>query len=225
MSAGITGANKTDYHKKNIVPGRDFPLEGENVTVADIRYAGEGDTHNGKKLLFKKGIEVGQVFKLGTKYSTKLGAKFLDEDGHEKPCIMGCYGIGVNRIFASAIELGNDKNGIIWPVSIAPCEVIITSVNQDDDKVAQTAENIYNQLLDKGVDVLLDDRLLRGGVKFKDADLLGIPVRVTVGRKSLADGNVEIKLRSESESSNVSVESATVKVVEIVNKLKEQLSI
>ena len=225
MAVGITGANKTDYHTKNVVPGRDFPLDGRNVTVADIRFAGEGDTHNDKKLLFKKGIEVGQVFKLGTKYSTKLGAKFLDEDGHEKPCIMGCYGIGINRIFASAIELGNDENGIIWPISIAPCEVIITSVNQDDDKVARTAGDIYKQLLANGVDVLLDDRVLRGGVKFKDADLLGIPIRVTVGQKSLAEGKVEIKLRSKSESGKVSAEGATAKVIELVNKLKKQLNV
>jgi prolyl-tRNA synthetase len=225
MAVGITGANKTDYHIKNVVPGRDFALEGESIVVADIRYAGEGDTHNGKKLLFKRGIEVGQVFKLGTKYSRKLGAKFLDEQGSEQPCVMGCYGIGVNRIFASAIELGNDENGIIWPVSIAPCEVIITAVNQDDEKVAQVAEDIYKQLLGKGVDVLLDDRVLRGGVKFKDADLLGIPLRVTVGQKSLAEGSVEIKLRSESEIGKVSVADATVKVIELVNKLKEQLKL
>jgi len=225
MAAGITGANKTDYHIKNVVPGRDFPLEGENITVGDIRFAGEGDTHQGKKLLFKKGIEVGQVFKLGTKYSTNLGAKFLDEDGHEKPCVMGCYGIGINRILASAIERGNDKNGIIWPISIAPFEVIITSVNQDDDKVARTAEDIYKRLLSKGIEVLLDDRLLRGGVKFKDADLIGIPIRVTVGQKSLAEGNVEIKLRSESESNKINVEDVTAKVIELVNKLKNQLNV
>ncbi|MGD8787451.1 MAG: proline--tRNA ligase, partial [Phycisphaerales bacterium] len=143
MAVGVTGANKTDYHIKNVVPGRDFPLEGDDITVADIRYAQQGDRHNGKELLFKKGIEVGQVFKLGTKYSIKLGAKFLDEQDDEKPCLMGCYGIGINRILASAIELGNDKNGIIWPISIAPFEVLITSVNQDDEKVAKTAENIY----------------------------------------------------------------------------------
>jgi prolyl-tRNA synthetase len=225
MAAGITGANKTDYHIKNVVPVRDFPTEGENVTVADIRFAGQGDTHNGKKLLFKKGIEVGQVFKLGTKYSKKLGAKFLDEQGNEQPCIMGCYGIGINRIFASAIELGNDENGIIWPISIAPCEVIITSVNQDDEKVARVAEDIYEQLLGEGIDVLLDDRVLRGGVKFKDADLLGIPLRVTVGQKSLAEGNVEIKLRSESEISKVRVANVTAKVIDIVNELKEQLNV
>jgi prolyl-tRNA synthetase len=223
MPVWVTGANKTDYHTKNVLPGRDLQLEGENITVTDIRYAVEGDRHNGKELLFKKGIEVGQVFKLGTKYSVKLGAKFLDEDGVEKPCIMGCYGVGINRILASATETCNDKNGIIWPISIAPFEVLITCVNQDDEEVAKAADDIYRQLLTKGVDVLLDDRLLRGGVKFKDADLIGIPVRVTVGRRSVAEGNVEMKLRSEAESQNVPVEKATDKVIELVNSLKERL--
>ena len=223
MAIGVTGANKTDYHIKNVVPGRDFPLEGDNVTVTDIRYAGEGDTHNGEKLLFKKGIEVGQVFKLGTKYSEKLGAKFLKPDGREAPCLMGCYGIGINRILASAIELGNDDNGIIWPITIAPFEVLVTSVNQDDEKVAQVAEDIYQQLLGDGIDVLLDDRVLRGGVKFKDADLIGIPIRVTVGKKSVAEGSVEIKLRCESQSQKVPIEKAADKTIELVSSLKERL--
>jgi prolyl-tRNA synthetase len=221
MPEWVTGANKTDYHVKNVVPGRDFDMN--NAQLIDIRYAREGDRHNGKKLLFKKGIEVGQVFKLGTKYSKKLGAKFLDEHGTEKPCIMGCYGIGINRILASAVELGNDDNGIMWPISIAPFEVLVTCVNQDDENVAQAAETIYQQLLGAGVDVLLDDRPLRGGVKFKDADLIGIPVRVTVGRKSVADGNIEIKLRAESKSQKVPIEKATDKAIELVNSLKEQL--
>jgi prolyl-tRNA synthetase len=223
MNMGVAGANKTDYHVRNVVPGRDFPLEGENVIVTDIRCAQEGDTHDGKKLRFKKGIEVGQVFKLGTKYSEKLGAKFLDEEGNEKPCIMGCYGIGINRIFASAIELGNDADGIIWPISIAPFEVIVTCVNQDDEQVARAAEDLYEQLASRGVDVLLDDRILRGGAKFKDADLIGIPVRVTVGKKSLAEGNVEIKLRHESQGRKVSTEEAAGKTMELVDSLKERL--
>jgi prolyl-tRNA synthetase len=225
MASGIAGANKTDYHVRNVVPGRDFPLEGRNVIVTDIRCAQEGDTYGGKKLLFKKGIEVGQVFKLGTKYSEKLGAKFLDEEGNEKPCIMGCYGIGINRIFASAIELGNDADGIIWPISIAPFEVIVTCVNQDDEEVARAAEDIYQQLQSRGIDVLLDDRVLRGGAKFKDADLIGIPVRVTVGKKSLAEGNVEIKLRHESQGQKVSTEEAAGKTVELVGSLKERLNV
>jgi len=225
MTVAITGANETDYHIKNVVPGRDFPLEGENATIADIRYAREGDTHNGKKLLFKKGIEVGQVFKLGTKYSVKLGATYLDENDDEKPCLMGCYGIGINRILASAIELGNDKEGIIWPISIAPFEVIVTCVNQDDGEVARTAEEIYQQLLDKGIEVLLDDRILRAGAKFKDADLIGIPIRVTVGKKSIAEGNVEIKLRSESESRTIAKEKATEEIIGLVKKLAQQYNL
>ena len=223
MAVGVTGANRTDYHTKNVVPGRDFPLDGDNITVADIRYAVDGDTHNGKNLLFKKGIEVGQVFKLGTKYSEKLGAKFLDEHGREKPCLMGCYGIGINRIVASAIEISRDDNGIIWPISIAPFEVLVTSVNQEEQKVARVAEDIYQQLLSRDIDVLLDDRVLRGGVKFKDADLIGIPVTVTVGKKSVADGNVEIKLRAESKSQKIPIEKATDATVKIVNTLKEKL--
>ena len=224
MAIGVTGANKTDYHTKNVVPGRDFPLEGKNIIVADIRNAVEGDTHNGKKLLFKRGIEVGQVFKLGTKYSNKLSCKFLDENGKEKPCTMGCYGIGVNRILASAIELGNDENGIILPISIAPFEVLITSVNQDDKEVVQTAEKIYQQLLDKDVEVLLDDRDLRGGVKFKDADLIGIPIRITVGKKAIADGNVEIKLRTDSQSQKIPIANAVAETIKTIDKLKTKNS-
>jgi len=224
MAVGVTGANKTDYHIKNVVPGRDFGLEGENIEVTDLRIAQQADTYEGKKLLFKKGIEVGQIFKLWTKYSDRLGAKFLDENGAEKSCLMGCYGIGINRIAAAAIETGYDEDGIIWPISIAPFEVIVTSVNQDDAQVAKTAEKIYSELIDKGLDVLLDDRILRGGVKFKDADLIGIPVRVSVGKISIAEGKVEIKLRSQKESISVPIERAADKVVEIVNSLKEKLN-
>ncbi|MCF7958831.1 MAG: proline--tRNA ligase, partial [Phycisphaerae bacterium] len=192
MAAGITGANKTDTHIKNVVPGRDFPLDGEHVIVTDIRNAVEGDTWEGKKLLFKRGIEVGQVFKLGAKYTTKLGTTFLDENGKAQIPLMGCYGIGINRIMASAIECDYDKDGIIWPVSIAPFEVLITVANQNDPEVAEVAENIYQQLKEKHVDVLIDDRKVRGGEKFKDADLIGIPVRMTVGKKGIAEGTVEV---------------------------------
>jgi prolyl-tRNA synthetase len=224
MSVGVTGANKTDYHVKNVVPGRDFPLDGDNILVTDIRNAVDGDTHEGKKLLFKQGIEVGQVFKLGTKYSNKLNAKFLDENGAENPCLMGCYGIGINRILASAIETGNDENGIIWPINIAPFEVLVTCVNQDDAEVAGAAENIYEQLRGRGIDVLLDDRILRAGVKFKDADLIGIPVRITVGKRSVAEGKLEIKVRGRSESENVPISEALEKTVEIVDSQKQQLT-
>lgn len=223
MATGVSGANKTDYHIKNVVPGRDFPLDGDNVAVMDIRNAVEGDTYNGKKLLFRRGIEVGQVFKLGTKYSEKLGAKFLDENGSEKVSMMGCYGIGINRIVASAIETGYDDDGIIWPISIAPFEVIITSVNHNDEIVAAAAEQIYDKLLDSDIEVLLDDRKGRAGVKFKDADLIGIPVRITVGKRALAKGEIEIKLRGESEVKKVAIEKAAETAVNIVNSLKDQL--
>ena len=223
MALGVTGANKTDYHIRNVVPGRDFPLNGQNVIVADIRNAVEGDTYSGKKLLFKHGIEVGQVFKLGTKYSSKIGCKFLDENGQEKICTMGCYGIGINRIIASAIEAGNDKDGIIFPISIAPFEVIITPLGVENE-ITQVAEKIYNQLNKAGIECLWDDRDVRGGVKFKDADLLGIPVRITIGKKSVAEGNIEIKLRTEPNSQKVSIEQAADKTCEIVNSLREKLN-
>ncbi|GAJ24986.1 unnamed protein product, partial [marine sediment metagenome] len=145
---------------------------------------------------------------------------------HCRPFKICCIGAvpGINRIVASAIELGNDKNGIIWPISIAPFEILVTSVNQDDEQVAKVAEDIYNQLLDSGVDVLLDDRELRGGAKFKDADLIGIPVQVTVGIKSVAKGDVEIKLRCESRSQKVGIEKAANATIELVNSLKEKLN-
>ena len=224
MAIGVAGANKTDYHIKNVVPGRDFPLAGENVTICDIRNAEEGDTYDGKKLLFRRGIEVGQVFKLGAKYSKKLRATFLDENGKEQPCIMGCYGIGINRIMASAIETGNDENGIIWPISIAPFEVLVTCVNHNDEKVAQAAEEIYQQLRNANVDALLDDRAERGGVKFKDADLIGIPIRITVGKRGLEEGVVEIKLRRDEEKESVAPDQAAGRAQELVKKLYAEMA-
>ena len=223
MNKGICGANRSNYHIVNVKPGRDFPLEGDNIKVMDIRNAVEGDTYQGKPLLFKRGIEVGQVFKLGTKYSTKLGAKFLDADGTEHPCLMGCYGIGINRIMASAVELSYDDNGIVWPISIAPWQVIITLAGADEN-IAEAGEKIYAELLEKGVEVIIDDRDIRGGVKFKDADLLGIPVRITIGKKSIADGKVEIKLRRESDSKKVDVADCTNEIVNIVESLKKELA-
>jgi prolyl-tRNA synthetase len=137
---------------------------------------------------------------------------------------MGCYGIGINRIMASAIELGNDSDGIIWPISIAPWEVLITLAGQSDE-IKDAGEKVYSDLLEKGVDVLIDDRAdTRPGVKFKDADLLGIPVRATIGKKSIAEGKVELKLRSESESKNVDVDKAAEKIADLVRSLKEKLN-
>lgn len=221
IEAGITGANKTDYHIKNVVPGRDFPIEGKNVLIADIRNAVESDTYQGKKLVFKRGIEVGQVFKLGTKYSVKLGAKFLDKDGTEKSCIMGCYGIGINRIAASAIETMYDKDGIVWPINIAPFEVIIVPAG-NAEPIITACESLYNELTAAGVEVLLDDRDERGGVKFKDADLIGIPIRITIGAKSIADNKAEIKLRRESEINKVALADVKANILQIIEKLKNE---
>jgi len=224
IEAGVTGANKTDYHIKNVVPGRDFPTDGKNVIIADIRNAVEGDTYKGKKLLFKRGIEVGQVFKLGTKYSSKLGAKFLDKDSTEKPCIMGCYGIGINRIVASAIEISRDDDGIIWPISIAPYEVIIVPAGNNDEIIG-ASEKLYNELTAAGVEVLLDDRDARGGVKFKDADLIGIPIRITIGAKSIAENCAEIKLRRESKITKVPLTEVKEKTLRLIEKLKTELDV
>jgi prolyl-tRNA synthetase len=220
MAIGAAGANKTDHHVLNVVPGRDFALDGANVVIADIRNAAAGDKHTGRELTFSRGIEVGHVFKLGTKYSEKLDARFLDETGVSKPCIMGCYGIGVNRIFASAIEIGNDDNGCILPITIAPFEVEVVAINRDNPQVMGEAERIYNELQAAGVDTLLDDRDARPGVKFKDADLLGIPVRVVVGEKNIKDGKVELKHRTQAKPDLV----ATTDVVGLVRQMVTELT-
>ena len=220
MPVGVTGANKTDYHVKNVVPGRDFGLEGPNITIVDIRDAVEGDTYEGKRLLFRRGIEVGQIFKLGTKYSQSLGCTFLDARGAEKPCLMGCYGIGINRILASAIELGHDDDGCIMPINIAPFEVEVIQLNNDIASVRQEAERIYEALKSAGADVLLDDRDVRPGVKFKDADLIGLPVRAVVGERGLADGKVEVKRRTDAKPLVVPAGEAVGKALEIIGELK-----
>ena len=219
MAIGVTGANRTDYHTRNVVPGRDFPLEGENVVVADIRGAVEGDTRGGEKLLFRRGIEMGHIFKLGTKYSTALGATFLDESGQEKPCLMGCYGIGVGRIFAAAIELYFDENGCVLPVTIAPFQVEVLPLNNDKEPVVAEAQRVYDELTAAGVEVLLDDRDARPGVKFKDADLIGIPLRVVIGERGLKEGNVEIKRRTDAKPTLVPATEAVAEVHRILQEL------
>ncbi|MCJ7544597.1 MAG: proline--tRNA ligase [Phycisphaerae bacterium] len=223
MGMGVTGANKTYYHVKNIVPGRDFPLKGPNVIVADIRNAVEGDTWQGKKLIFSHGIEVGHVFKLGTKYSEKLGATFLDEKGKSHPCVMGCYGIGINRILAAAIETGHDDDGCILPISIAPFEVLVVPLNADKPPVVAEAQRIHDELSAGGVEVLLDDRDARPGVKLKDADLIGIPLRVVVGERGLKERKVEIKRRTDATPTLVPAPKAVAEVRRIIDEMKAQL--
>ena len=220
MVAGVTGANKTDYHVRNVVPGRDFPVRGPRVAPADIRNATAGDTHGGKPLLSRRGIEVGHVFKLGAKYSEALGARFLDEAGKDRPCLMGCYGIGVNRILAAAIEAGHDEAGCILPVTIAPFELEVLAVNADSGPVMQAAERLQTQLSDRGADVLLDDRPLRAGVKFKDADLIGIPLRLVVGEKRLAEGKVELKRRTDEKPRLIDLDQAPGEAMKVLDELR-----
>lgn len=187
------GANKEGYHLINVNPGRDFTP----TYVADIRLIQEGDPcpHCGGKVAKARGIEVGQVFKLFTKYSAAMNCTFLDENGKENPMVMGCYGIGVSRTMAACIEQNNDKDGMIWPVAIAPYEVLVVPVNTKDEASTAKAEEIYEALKKAGVEAVIDDRNERPGVKFKDADLIGYPLRVVVGPKTLAEGNMEVKAR------------------------------
>ena len=196
MSNFIVGANETDYHFKNVNYGRDF--EGE--VVEDLLMVQEGDKGpNGEELLFARGIEVGNIFQLGTKYSAEMNAKFLDENGKENYFIMGSYGIGITRTVTAIIEQNYDEDGIIWPESVAPYKVIITVVKVGDEEQDKLAEEIYNTLTENGVEVMLDNRKERPGVKFKDRDLIGIPYRITVGRDA-KDGIVEFSTRKEKEN-------------------------
>ena len=217
MHNAVCGANEQDYHYKNANPKRDFG----DVIVADIRLIAEGDPcpHCGAPVKMTHGIEVGQVFKLGTKYSEALGATFLDENGKEKPLIMGCYGIGVSRTMAAAIEQFHDENGIIWPVAIAPFEVVIIPINAKDEAQMQIAEKLYADMKNAGIDVLLDDRKDRAGVKFKDADLIGYPVRITVSPKLLDENEVEIKVRKDGATSTVKVDICAETVKEMLKTL------
>ena len=210
------GANKEGYHLVNVNPGRDFTP----TFVADIRLIQEGDPcpHCGGKVAKARGIEVGQVFKLFTKYSAAMNCTFLDENGKENPMVMGCYGIGVSRTMAACIEQNNDKDGMIWPVAIAPYEVLVVPVNTKDEASTAKAEEIYETLKKAGVEVVIDDRNERPGVKFKDADLIGYPLRVVVGPKTLAEGNIEVKARRTGEVTMLPVEG------DYVASIKEMLA-
>lgn len=206
----IVGANETGYHYKNINYGRDF--EGK---VGDFRNVTEGQKCPvcGEKLTIARGTEVGHIFKLGTKYSEAMNAKFIDEDGKEKPFIMGCYGIGVTRTMASIIEQHHDENGIIWPLSVAPYHVSVIPVNVKDEEQIRVANELYEKLINMGIESILDDRNERAGVKFKDSELMGIPMRVTVGKK-INDGEVEFKLRNS--------EMEVIRISDVCNIIKSE---
>jgi prolyl-tRNA synthetase len=210
----VCGANKEDAHYTNVNWGRDV----EVPEFSDLLLVTGGDPcpRCGAGLELFRGIEVGHIFKLGTKYSKALACTFTDEDGADRPMIMGCYGLGIGRTVAAAIEQNHDPDGILWPLPLAPFEVLLASLNPDDSEVKKFAEQLYGQLLEKGVEVLYDDRDERPGVKFKDADLIGLPVRLVVGARSLAEGKVEVSLRRDREKHLVTVAEAVSKVLELL---------
>ena len=221
---GVAGANAADTHLVHVQPGRDFP----HPEYFDLRTAGAGDispVDPEGRLETQRGIEVGHVFNFGTKYSKSMGATFSDENGTTQLMLGGSYGVGVSRTMAAAIEQRHDDNGILWPISIAPFEVVIVLVWPKDDMQRQASEDLYNDLRVGGIDVLLDDREERPGVKFKEADLLGIPVKVVVG-KGLAEGTLEVSLRRSSDQKEaIAAQEAAAYVSELVNALRAEVSL
>jgi len=208
----IVGGNRKDTHTTGVNPGRDFPEPewGDFTTVL----AGDPCPRCGSKLEIYRGIEVGHIFKLGTKYSDVMNCVFLDEKGERNPMIMGCYGLGIGRTVAAAVEQSHDEEGIIWPMPLAPFEAVVTIIGKDEN-VVRTATDVYEKLLAAGVDVLLDDRDERPGVKFKDTDLIGFPVRVAVGGKSLANGQIEWSLRKDRAKQLGAPDEVIARVVEV----------
>jgi prolyl-tRNA synthetase len=209
------GACKVDYHLRNVNYGRDYKAD----ILVDIKRAVEGDPcpECGAPRRLVRGIEVGQIFQLGTKYSESMGAFYKDENMNDQLIVMGCYGVGVTRTMAAVVEQNHDEDGIIWPVAVAPYHVIVTIVRTGDEAQTALAESIYQELLENGVEVLLDDRDERAGVKFKDADLIGIPIRITVGGKASEDV-VEYKLRREKGFTEKSSAQAVADAIRLVNE-------
>ncbi len=213
------GANEGDYHFINAQPGRDFEVEQWADLV--LAQAGDGCPVCGGTLQSARGIEVSQVFQLGTKYSESMNATFADENGEEQPFIMGCYGVGVSRTLAAVIEQYNDEGGITWPVSVAPLEVAVLPLMAEGE-VAEVAEKIWRELADAGVETVIDDRDERAGVKFNDADLVGWPFQVVVGKKGLAEGVVELKVRATGDKTTIPLETAAATVAELVSAARER---
>ena len=215
---GVTGANEEGFHYRHVTPSRDFT----GVQVAPIRLitAADGCPECGAPVQLTRGIEVGQVFQLGTKYSEALQASFLDKDGKAKPFVMGCYGIGVTRTMAAAIEQYHDERGILWPVAIAPYEAVILPLNMKDEVMVTAARELYTQLSADSSEIVLDDRPERAGVKFNDADLIGYPVQIVVGKDTKTEGTVEIKVRRTGAKEAVPVRTAVGRVQAILRELR-----
>ncbi len=214
MRGAVTGANEANFHYIDIDQERDFTPSA----FADLRLAVAGDPCprcESGKLQCHRGIEVGQVFYLGTKYSEKMGATYLDAEGREQAIEMGCYGIGISRMVAAAIEQNHDANGIIWPLSIAPFQALVLPINYKEEKLRDAAEKLYQDLQRAGVEVMLDDRDERAGVKFKDADLIGIPLRITIGAKALDKGSIELRSRRDGKTNEVALGDA-VKTIQTI---------
>ena len=220
MEDACCGANAVDKHYVHVNPKRDFG----DVRVETIRLITAEDCcpKCGGMIELKKGIEVGQVFKLGTKYSEKLGCTYLDRDGKTHPMVMGCYGIGITRTVAASIEQNHDKDGIIWPVAIAPYEVVIVPANNKDEGVMNAARHLYDEMENCRDEVILDDRDERAGIKFKDADLIGYPIRVTIGKKWKESGLVEVRLRRSGVVSEVALADCKTKVLEMLEELHKK---
>lgn len=214
MTSGIAGANELNHHVRNLYPKRDLEL----TNVGDFRNVTEGEKCPRCEegiLKFNRGIEIGHVFKLGTKYSEQLGANFLDPSGKEQTMIMGCYGIGVSRILSAVIEQNHDDNGIIWPTTLAPFQVHLIPISMKDDKQMDLAQKVYHILLENRIEVLMDDRDERPGVKFKDSDLIGIPIRIIVG-KDAEQEHVEFTLRNQNKKESLHVDDAIARIIELV---------
>lgn len=212
MAGGVTGANKKDKHLINVCEGRDFKAE----SYIDLRTIKEGDLCpdcRKKKVSLKRAIELGHVFKLGTRYTKALGADFLDKNGKKHLIIMGCYGIGINRIIAAAIEKHNDEKGIIWPKSISPYDAIIIPLKITDKKIDSAAKKIYTQLQKKNVKCLLDDRDISAGIKFNDADLIGIPLQIIIGPNTIKNNKLEVKIRGKEVKRKIKISEAVKKIV------------
>ena len=212
----VTGANEKNYHFRNVNMGRDF----EPFAVADLRQITETDPCPacGAVLGMKEGIEVGHVFKLGTGYSTAMNAVYQDSNGQDQPMVMGCYGIGVSRIVAAAIEQNHDENGMIFPLPLAPVQVILLNLGLKNEQITKTAEALYLELQEKGVEVLFDDRDERPGSKFKDADLLGIPLRLTVGKRLTMDGVVELRKRKDGATEELAPEKVVARITALIDE-------